>query len=519
MKTLIIPCAGKGERMSEHFFPKPLLPLEQRPILFQIMDFWNDKINQVVIVINNYNGQIIKEYVEKYYDKNIKIDFCVQEKSNGTYFAIKNALNFANNKELILNWSDVLLCGNVDQFTNSEKNQIFLTDKSECRWNMIDGKFVHDKENQYKENGIYGVFLINDKDSFLSELTPQEESEIEILESFDESQFEGVKFENFYDVGDDTKYSSDLRKVNENSGVRAFGSSNKMKIKDDVIVKYTQDKKLREGEENWYKNANFSFTPEVISYSPLTLKRLNAITAHDKLASNPTEEMEELIISEQFRIIKELHLSKEPVESDFDSSFDQYYAKTIKRLERVNFMFDSFNEEKIKINGKLYSNPLTVLRENEDKIKDIFVKKFRFIHGDPQLSNTLMDNDNNLYLIDPRGYFGSRDLYGDPLYDFAKMYYGICGMYGSFCKGVSKFELTNDGFEITPLLENEIYSRRRETFIKQFNELGYVEGDMNSIDILHAIIWLSVTDYTANDVLSCMYAYLKGTILINECFN
>ena len=42
---------------------------------------------------------------------------------------------------------------------------------------------------------------------------------------------------------------------------------------------------------------------------------------------------------------------------------------------------------------------------------------------------------------------------------------------------------------------------------------------MEAVDLLHAIIWLSVTDYTANDVLSCMYAYLKGTVLINDFFN
>jgi len=173
---------------------------------------------------------------------------------------------------------------------------------------------------------------------------------------------------------------------------------------------------LKETEENWNKNANFSFVPKAISYNPLILEKLNAIPAHDKLILNPSEEMEDLIIKQLFLIVKEIHLSKGTEKADFKSSYDQYFAKTIKRLENVDFMFKSFNQDKIKINEKFYRNPLVVLKENEENIKSIFAKKFRFIHGDIQLCNTLIDQNNKLYVIDPRGYFGNRKLFGDPIY-------------------------------------------------------------------------------------------------------
>lgn len=524
-RTLIIPCSGEGKRLKKYFFPKCLLPLKQRPILFQIIDYWKEYINQVVIVVNNNNKNIIKEYFAKYYpDKKLKIDFAFLYKSPGSYSSVKKGIEYAKNKKLILNWTDVCIKNKnklIELLSLNEKNVVLTTDKVECRWKVVNNKFYHDKKMQLNKGGIFGIFIINDKESMFNKtLDENRKEEPEILEALDKNKFIEYKYENFYDIGDAKKYTSDLRKVGKDSGTRAFGSGNKMTIKKDIIIKYISDKKLRENEENWYKNANFLFIPKAISYNPLTLQRLNAIPAHDKLILNPNEEIEDLIIKQLFSIVKEIHLSKGIKESDFESSYDQYYAKTIKRLERVDFMFNSFNKDKIKINGKSYRNPLLILKENEEKIKSVFAKKFRFIHGDIQLCNTLIHKNNKLYVIDPRGYFGNSKLFGDPMYDFAKMYYGICGMYGEFCIGNNEFKINENGsFEIKELIDEETYLRRRNKFIKEFEKIDYVEQSMEAVDLLNVIIWLSVTDYTANDVLSCMYAYLKGTIMINEFFN
>ena len=43
-------------------------------------------------------------------------------------------------------------------------------------------------------------------------------------------------------------------------------------------------------------------------------------------------------------------------------------------------------------------------------------------------------------LIDPRGYFGFTELYGDPNYDWAKLYYSIVGNYDRF--NLKDFRLT-----------------------------------------------------------------------------
>jgi NDP-sugar pyrophosphorylase family protein len=524
MKTLIIPCAGKGKRMYKYFFPKPLLPLKQRPILFQIIDYWKPYINHIVIVLSDKNNNLIREYIKKYYLKKTRIDYCIQSKINGTYFAIKKAIDIAENQEIVLNWSDICLDRKKDIFSligKFDKNYVLTTDKIECRWKVANDKFYYDKEKRFTEKGIFGVFLISNKDNlFSSNINNETDREVEILEALDKKTFQHFKFEHFYDIGDDNKYSNEVRRVDDKSGVRAFGSCSKITINEGVVIKYTHNKKLKKCEQNWYKNVNFNFVPRVISYDPLILERLKAIPANDKILSNPNNEIEDIIIKQLFSIAKSIHTSKGIKTSDFASSYDQYYAKTISRLKRVDFLFTQFNKNNFTINGKVCRNPIEVLKENEEKITSFFPEEFRLIHGDLQLSNTLIDKKNNLYVIDPRGYFGNSELFGDPMYDFAKMFYGFCGMYGIFSTGKSKFIINKESsFDLEPLLTEEVYVRRRNKFLEEFNKVDYVKGGMEFIDLLHAIIWLSVTDYTANDVLSCLYAYLKGTELINEIYN
>jgi GTP:adenosylcobinamide-phosphate guanylyltransferase len=522
MKTLIIPAAGRGKRMSDFYFPKCLLAVHQRPLLFQIIDSWADYIDEVVIVLNTETGKIIEEFVSKYFsNKNINIIYCYQKEVSGTYFAVSEAIKNSKNKEYILNWSDILISPkmkNAHIMNISDKNIIFTTGKKSCRWGVENDVFVNRGPYIIRDGGIYGVFVINRMNGeFFSAKKNESGQEIEILEMLDPSAFIELKYEGFIDVGDDGKYTTDVRSADEDT--RAYGSFNDMAIYENLIVKNTGDSKLKRCESNWYKNADFNFVPKVLCYDPLILERVkDSMNVARRLVSEG-KGFEEFVVSNMFKILEKIHTSKGVVDAEGSSSYDQYIGKTIKRMEKVDFLFSGFNYKNIKINGKEYKNPLIVIRENEHKIKDIFAKKFRFIHGDLQTSNALITKDNKIYVIDPRGYFGNTELFGDPIYDFAKLYYGFCGMWEKFRSGESKFRIIDGGgFEIVPLLEESALARRRELFFKYAKQITYDDVSKRKVDIIHAIIWLSVCDYIANDLLSSMYAYLYGTVLINEVF-
>ncbi len=519
MRTLIIPAAGHNLRMKEYYFPKCLLPVHQRPILFRIIHSWKKFIDQVIIVVNKQNHEMIKEYMDKYFTlTNISVEYCVQTRNGGTYFAVKLALEKAKNDQVILNWSDVCLTkpSKLNAFMDiEEKNLIFTTDKVRCRWKFDDQKFIQDESYISLDDGIFGVFVMNKVNGTFLKNISEKDKEVEILEAMDSSSCLKIDFEDFEDIGDPKKYGLNVRGAQQN--VRAFGSHSKIYQNKSFVIKKNSDPKLQVNEINWYKNSNFSFTPKVYSYEPLILQKLPAAPIAEKL-TEANEVFETEVISNLFDIVQEIHNFKEPVDAKNDDSYEQYIGKTIKRLEKINFLFKEFNQSSFKINGILCKNPLTLLKEKEEDIKSQFTREFRFIHGDLQTSNVLIDNNKSLYVIDPRGYFGNNRLYGDPAYDFAKMYYGFCGGYHTFSKGNNQFIIQNGGFEILPLIPKTIVERRRKTYMKLLKNINYNNITERKIDLLHAIIWISVAEYTSNDVLSAMYAYLKGTLLLNQYF-
>ena len=52
---------------------------------------------------------------------------------------------------------------------------------------------------------------------------------------------------------------------------------------------------------------------------------------------------------------------------------------------------------------------------------------YNLIHGDVHLGNILIEDNKELYFIDPRGYFGETQLFGLYEYDYAKLMFGLSG--------------------------------------------------------------------------------------------
>jgi thiamine kinase-like enzyme len=496
--------------MKEYYFPKCLLPIHERPILFEIINYWIDSIDEVVIVLNRDSGEMIKEYVTKYFDKKIDIKYCYQEKKSGTFFAIKKAISISKNRNFVLNWSDILLTKKIDDYV---PNSVFVTTKIPCRY-KFDSEFVNMGKCVVSDTGIYGVFLIDNFPDEFYIIEDETECEVEILDKLNGKLFSKHVFENFIDIGDLQKYNQIIR-ISDNN--RAFGSHNEITFLEDFVIKNTSNEKLKDCEQNWYKNILFDFLPKVKSYDPLILQKIkNSITLSEWLEINSCEK--EWVVKEVFKLLNQIHCSKPFRDSNDEDSYYQYIQKTIDRLKRINFLFKDF-ENNIIINGKQYKNPIVLLENNIDKIKSIFNKKFQIIHGDLQLSNILINDKKELFVIDPRGYFGNSRLYGDAMYDYAKLYYGFCGMWDKFSKGYNNVKYINNNFILYPLIDKKELKERRKIFFEEAKKVKYLEINEFKIDLLHAIIWLSVTDYISNDVLSSLYGYLNGTILINKLFS
>ena len=118
--------------------------------------------------------------------------------------------------------------------------------------------------------------------------------------------------------------------------------------------------------------------------------------------------------------------------------------------------------------------------------------------------------DGSPVLIDPRGYFGKTELYGDTAYDWAKVYYSIVGNYDQF--NLKRFRLDIREKDVELKIESSHWEDMEKTF---FDLLGN-EVSERQIKILHAIIWLSLTTYAWQDYDSICGAFYNGLYYLEE---
>ncbi|MBR1866362.1 MAG: hypothetical protein IJ801_07640 [Lachnospiraceae bacterium] len=144
----------------------------------------------------------------------------------------------------------------------------------------------------------------------------------------------------------------------------------------------------------------------------------------------------------------------------------------------------------------------------EKRLEAIPCDRFCFLHGDCTFSNLMLRENGQPVLIDPRGYFGFTQLYGDARYDWAKLYYSIVGNYDRF--NLKKFCL--DILEDQVMLEIE--SNGWEDMEEDFFEL--TGASKEEIRLLHAVIWLSLTTYAWQDYDSICGAFYNGLYYLEE---
>lgn len=104
------------------------------------------------------------------------------------------------------------------------------------------------------------------------------------------------------------------------------------------------------------------------------------------------------------------------------------------------------------------------------------------IHGDFCFSNMLISEaTDELFLVDPRGSFGRRGIWGDPRYDYAKLKHSYDGLYEALI--YDQFSITaeyDDAIELTYNLSEETLKRQaicQEYFKdKMTDEITLIEG-------------------------------------------
>lgn len=495
---IVIQAGGKGTRLKglTQNKPKGIVPVDNLPIIFHLFNKYPEKN---FIIIGDYKHEVLEEYLESF----CKVKYItVKAEGTGTCAGIYEALKYIPSRcSFMLIWSDLILGINTDIDLLENGNYIGISKDFECRWSYSDNAFA---ERPSCERGVAGMFIFKDKQQL--EGVPLKG---ELVRWMGESSktFKEIPLYGTREVG--TLIALQESETN-NYRCRPFNS---MESKDNQIIKRPiddQGRRLAVREINWYKEAEkyqFEQIPKIYQFKPLTMEKIDG---ENIFKTNLTMEQKQRVIDNLISSLEKLHSLKK-VPADLFSILEAYYFKTIKRLESVRDLIPFANQRYIRINGKNCRNPYFYKELFRRRIKELLcdTQEFAFIHGDCTFSNTMVNSQLNIIFLDPRGYFGFQELYGDEYYDWAKVYYSLAGDYDQFNN--KNFDLVIGDEEVLLDIKTSGWKMTGEYFLSRIRNCNPVK-----IKFLHAIIWLSLTTYAWEDYDSICGAFYNGAYLLED---
>jgi thiamine kinase-like enzyme len=495
IEQIIVQAGGKGSRM-EHLTankPKALVPVENLPMLFHLFRKWPKKR---YIIIADYKKEVLRDYLEAFAE--VKY-LAVDASGTGTCAGLRRALDLLPaGVHFLLIWSDLILPADLE-LPRDPGDYIGISQTFSCRWRYKDNVF---SEERSAEHGVAGLFVFESK-SVLADV-PESGEFVRWMQG-KQMKFAELGLAGTREFGSLSEYAA--------LGAERCRPFNKITTLGDTLVKAPideQGRKLARLERNWYAYAaakGLRSIPKLYETEPLRMERIKGKNIYE-YGELPLDEKRN-ILRTLTDALKALH-SSERVPADMFSLKEAYYGKTMDRLRKIRDLVPFADRKTVTVNGRECRNVYFYKGDLERRLDTLRCDAFAFIHGDCTFSNMMLRDDKEPVFIDPRGYFGHTELFGDPNYDFAKLYYSVVGNYDRF--NLKEFRL-NVGADSVEL---RIESNRWESLERDFFVLS--GADEQTIKLLHAVIWLSLTTYAWQDYDSVCGAFYNGLYYLEEVF-
>ena len=513
---VIIQAGGRAFRMEAltRNKPKALVPVENLPMIFHLFRKYPEK---KYIIIGDYKYDVLERYLKAFAD----VDYQMVRGSGhkGTCAGMADALErIPEGERFLLIWCDLVLPKD-HELPESNRNIIGISGGFPCRWSYRDGKFTEKRSSEY---GVAGYFIFTEK-SCIAEV-PADGEFVRWLQSkgmtFEEEQLRKAREYGLYSVWDELPKHR----------TRQF---NRIEKKDGKLYKTPLDqrgKELAVREQAWYrmlKGEHFENLPEIYGYDPLCMEEIKGknIYEYKRISLKRKKDILKQIVD----CLETVHqLGSAP--ADRESYRIAYLDKTWRRLRKVRFLVPFADDEYVTVNGTKCRNIFYHMDEVEEMVMKYLPPEFRLIHGDCTFSNMMLKNQETPVLIDPRGYFGNTELYGDEAYDWVKLYYSLLSNYDQF--NLKRFNLyinernesvvcDDRGNEVSVdarSVQLEISSNGWEDLEDYFFELLREKVTRRQMKILLAITWFSLTTYTWDDYDSICGAFYRGLLYLEEAF-
>lgn len=496
IKYVIVQAGGKGTRLGKYTWnrPKCLVPVKGKPMIEQTMEIYREK---TIIIIGDTHFKTLSTYIDKIsrFDNYILI----KTDEDGTAAGISDAIkNIPEGEPFIITWSD-LFFESEQEFSFDNEVLVGLAGNFDCRWSLESGIF---KNIPSQKKGVSGFFVFKNKQRFDKLTTEKSLVRGFLFDNYMPYEISSFTHHNCFEVGTVEKYEEILKKeVNH----RFF---NEVKIEDNKVYKRCIDSnydEVHKAEKDWYDYVKDKFDriPKIHSTSPLIMSKVDGKHAWD------VKHHKDKVIDNYSNSIEQLHLISSVVDGNYDDCLDTYLIKPQQRVIQVSDIIEDFSKPVFKINGKTCRNPFCDIKSFEDIMKKNLLENivYTVIHGDCTFSNTLVDEKNQVWFIDPRGTFGKTKIYGDPRYDWAKLYYSAVGNYDKINSKEFSVDLSKD-------IKIEIKSNGYEhlsKYIIQRSKMSELE-----MTLMHTSIWFSLCGYVKEDIDAVLYSFYKGCQLWTE---
>jgi hypothetical protein len=497
--NVIIQAGGQGSRMGRLTAnkPKALVPLQGKPVLFHALDLFADAD---VVIIGDYKLGVLQSYLAAFGHH----DHCHVVAANGvgTCAGLSEAAKHLDpDAPTLLTWCDLIYSSSpVPLFRGLDTPAIGLSTSFRCRWSFRDGQIVHVPS---ASEGIAGCYWFPETSALFS--VPSSGEFCAYLASLQDLNAVGVPLGDLCDeVGTQEAYE---QLSATQFACRPFNRISP--LPDGTLIKEptdSQGEQLAVLEQAWYRQASLAelrCVPKVYGYDPLRMERVAGLEPYRLTRS--TRALETIIGG-----FRELHGAFPPVPADTTSLDVAYLGKTSARLEKVRGLVPFADRREFVVNGRTHPNPLFRWDELTNLVRRNYPEEFCFIHGDPTFSNMLVSDDRVVF-IDPRGYFGTTRLFGDPAYDWAKLLYSILTNYDQFNLGHFDLSIAPDAVDLT--IESSGWEKAATDVIRASRL-----PEAHLMTIL-GVIWLSLTTYAWDDYDKVCGAFYKGTEVLSPLWD
>jgi hypothetical protein len=545
MNVLLIPSAilvPKEMRNKLGDLPSILYPLNGVPMLHHIYKQYEGKVDKIYIVICK-KKELVCDYVGL---KKMPIDIveleALKDLGYTIYHGIKKIL--LDNEQidnLYINYADTLIDNSI--YDPTSENVIYYDEVNVSEdWTYFKqaGKVISHiwdkKANNRAEikstDTFVGVFKIKNTVDLYNILENEMQNNHSDCDSFycalqkygNKCGFDFEKTVGWFDSG----HSENYMKAKTGVEARSFNSII-IDEKRGILRKTSQNKDKFIDEITWYlkmPNKLQYLLPRIYNYSLersypyVEMEYYGYNTLHELLVYGEVELYKWQGIFEKILFIindmERYELSGYEKEK-YEAMQEIYVKKTIERLKllKEDPAFSCFFENDITVNNKRYHSLNWYLERLPSVIENQVIVnsnvKFNVIHGDLCFSNILLENNYGfLRIIDPRGKFGSFDIYGDSRYEIAKLLHSIEGKYDFIIEDMFDINVVDNNINFTIGKDTRmIQGVFRDVFKSKLSE-------DDSVNIIESMLFLSMIPLHSNSLLRQYAMLATGLELLGD---